>query len=291
MPREAVRIGAAAGSRAVADTRERRRVAGWSVQRRRPSRWQVLVPGALLAVAWELSARVDLASDRVLPSLTEVVSGIPHVITDPSARFTHHLGITLSEVGLGYAGAVTAGLLVGALVAASGTLRRVLYPLVVMFEVIPKVALTPLLIVGLGFGISSKAAVAGLLAFFPVFINTMSGLDYPGKDGDVLLRSMGAGALRRLRHFGVPRALPSIFAGLKVGLTMAFIGAIVAELLTLQSGLGFLMNSFKGQLRIDYAYAATLLVAVLGTLLFFAMEQVERRIVFWSRHSRPDLSL
>lgn len=271
------------------DQRRRWRGAGQPSRRRR--RWRLVVPGALLLLAWEVASATNLASDRLLPSLVDVVASIPALVTEGSSRFWYHLGITLAEVGIGYASAVTVGLLVGTLVALSPTVRGVLYPLVVVFEVIPKVALTPLLIVGLGFGISSKAAVAGLLSFFPIFINTMSGLDYADKDGDVLLRSLGAGPLKRLRYFGAPRALPSIFAGLKVGLTMAFIGAIVAELLTLQSGLGFLINTFKGQLRLGYAYAATLLVALLGTGLFFAMELVERRIVFWSRHARPDVSI
>lgn len=247
------------------------------------NRWLLIaLPGLLLVILWELAAAANIASDRVLPSLVEVVAGLPHVIGDPSTRFFYHLGVTLSEVALGFFGAAAAGLLLGSVVAMSSNLRQILYPLIVAFEVIPKVALTPLLIVGLGYGVSSKAAVAGLLAFFPIFINTMSGLDYVGKDGDELLRSLGANRLERLRRFGIPRALPSIFAGLKIGMTMAFIGAIVAELLSLQAGLGFLIDAFKGQLRIDYAYSATILIGVLGTSLYFVMEWIERKVSFWS---------
>ncbi|HEY4281242.1 MAG TPA: ABC transporter permease [Conexibacter sp.] len=292
MPRDALTVAPRSSGGAGRAARTAEPGGSRSSRARRSARgWLIAVPGLALIALWEIAVAANVVSDRVLPPLTDVIAGIPHVVSDPSSRFFHHLGITLSEVGIGYAGAIVAGFAIGALIASSLTLRKILYPLVVVFEVIPKVALTPVLIVGLGFGVSSKAAVAGLLAFFPIFINTMSGLDYPGKEGDVLLRALGAGPLQRLRLYGIPRALPSVFAGLKVGLSMAFIGAIVAELLTLQSGLGFLINSFKGQLRMDYAYGATLLVGLIGTVLFFAVELIERRVVFWTRDASREGTL
>ena len=192
------------------------------------------------------------------------------------------MGVTAREVGIGYAVAVVAGIVLGGLVASSRLLRRVLYPLLVAFEVVPKVALVPLLILAFGYGISSKAAIAALLAFFPLFLNTLEGFSTADPSYISLLRSLRAGPITRFRLYLVPHALPAILSGLKIALTLAFIGAIVGELLTLQAGLGFLINAFKQQLRMDMAFAAILVVAVISTGLFLAMEWLERRIIFWA---------
>ena len=244
------------------------------------------VPALLVLVAavaaWEGALRSGLVSERVLPSLGDVFSAVPEVMTDASSRFWFHLGVTASEVGIGYGIAVVAGISLGGLVASSTLLRRVLYPLLVAFEVVPKVALVPLIILGLGYGVTSKAAVAALLAFFPLFLNTLQGFSSADPKSLDLMRSLRANPLQRFRLYLVPQALPEIFSGLKIALTLAFIGAIVAELLTLQSGLGFLINAFKHQLRMDMAFAATLIVALISTSLFLSMEWLERKLIFWT---------
>lgn len=242
----------------------------------------------LLLVAWEAVVRTGLVSDRVLPTLSSVAAGFPDVLTSDTSNFSHHLWVTGQEVLIGFGIAVVAGLLLGALLATWEAGRRILFPVLVVAEVIPKVALVPLLIVALGYGITSKAAVAALLAFFPMFLNSLQGLSSSDDQAVRLMRSLRATRLQTLRYYLVPNALPMIFSGLKLALTLAFIGAIVGELLTLQSGLGYLINSLKQQLRMDLAYATTIIVAAIGAGLFFAMERLERRLLSWSTAVQPD---
>lgn len=242
----------------------------------------------LILLTWEFAVRFGMVSERILPTFSSVVAGLPTVVTSPTSNFTHHLWVTTQEVFVGFGVAVVAGLVLGALLATWEAGRRVMFPVLVMVEVVPKVALVPLLIVALGYGVASKAAVAALLAFFPMFLNSLQGLSSGDPQAVRLMRSLRAGKFQTLRYYLGPQALPLIFSGLKLALTLAFIGAIVGELLTLQSGLGYLINSLKQQLRMDLAYATTIIVAALGAGLFFSMEVLERRLLHWAPNSRLD---
>jgi NitT/TauT family transport system permease protein len=194
--------------------------------------------------------------------------------------------VTLSEVGRGFGIAVVLGIAAGAAVALLPRVGRAMMPIFVAWEVIPKVTLVPLLIVALGYGQASEVAIAAMMGFFPIFLNTHRGFVDADPRALSLMRSVGASRRQRLRYYLIPNSLPAVFAGLKIGLSFAFIGAILGELLTLQEGVAYTINAYRAQLVMDLAYAATILVALVGAGLYGVLELVERRAIPWFDRDR-----
>jgi NitT/TauT family transport system permease protein len=235
----------------------------------------------VLLVAWELVGRSEAFGARAFPPISEVLEGIPYVLTTDTTRFWHHLWITLSEVLRGFGFAVVIGATSGLLVALLPRFGKAVMPIFVAWEVIPKVALVPLLIVALGYGHGTEVAIAATMGFFAIFLNTYGGIATADPRAVRLMRSLGASRLQLLWRYQLPQALPTIFAGLKIGLSFAFLGAILGQLLTLQDGVGFTITAYRNQLRMDLAYAATIIVALIGTGLLLCLELVERLAIPW----------
>src|SRR6266545_4310964 len=162
--------------------------------------------------------------------------------------------------------------------------KEVVYPYVVAFQVMPKVVLAPIFITWFGLGIESKIVMAIAISFFPVVINTVVGLESVEENAMLLMRSLVASRRQIFWKLAWPTALPSIFAGLKTSLTLALIGALVAEFVTAKDGLGTLIITFSFELKIYLVFAVIIVVSVLGLALYGIMEYVDRKVVFW-RHS------
>jgi len=242
-----------------------------------------LLAAALLFVllgAWQLVADLDLVSGRLLPSPTEVVAAFVALLQ--RSYFWDELWGTLSVIVGGFIGTAAIGFLLAIGLSMFEFVRRALYPVVVAGDVIPKITLIPVIIVTFGFGQTSRFIIVVISAFFPVFISSLTALTSADQAGDDLLRSMGASRAQRFRYHRIPQGLPGIFAGLKISLTVSFIVGVVAELLIRNEGLGYLINQFREQLQIDFVFAVTVTIGALGVLLFFLMEWLERRVVFWS---------
>jgi NitT/TauT family transport system permease protein len=249
-----------------------------------PRRWlEFALVTVLLLVAWEAVGRSEAFGARAFPPITAVLEGIPYVLSADTTRFWHHLGITLSEVLRGFAFAVVIGATSGLLVALFPRFGKAVMPIFVAWEVIPKVALVPLLIVALGYGHATEVAIAATMGFFAIFLNTYGGVASADPRGVRLMRSLGASRFQLLWRYQLPQALPTIFAGLKIGLSFAFLGAILGQLLTLQDGVGFTITAYRNQLRMDLAYAATIIVALVGTALLLCLELLERLAIPWFR--------
>jgi NitT/TauT family transport system permease protein len=246
------------------------------------SRWlDLAVVTALLLIAWEVLGRSEAFGARAFPPVTEVLEGIPYVLTTETTRFWHHLWITLSEVLRGFGFAVVIGGTCGLIVALLPRVGKATMPIFVAWEVIPKVALVPLLIVALGYGHGTEVAIAATMGFFAIFLNTYGGVARADPRAIQLMRSLGASRFQLLWRYQLPQALPTIFAGLKIGLSFAFLGAILGQLLTLQDGVGFTITSYRNQLRMDLAYAATILVALVGVAMLLVLELLERLAIPW----------
>jgi NitT/TauT family transport system permease protein len=132
----------------------------------------------------------------------------------------------------------------------------------------------------------SKIALAAVICFFPIYVNTLTGLTQRDEDREELFRSVGASRYQVFRKLRVPAALPLMFAGFKIGLTTALIGAVVAEFAQATAGVGVLMSRFSFQLNMAASLATLLSMTVIGLLLFYAMEILDDRIVFWRRDTR-----
>lgn len=184
--------------------------------------------------------------------------------------------VTIVETLLGFGLAVGVGVPLGMIIVFSRVIRAAIYPLLVASQMVPKVALAPVFLVWFGTGIASKVMVAFLVAFFPVVISTALGMESVDRDQVRLFRSMGTPRLRMFRKLHLPSSLPSIFAGLKVAMTLAVVGALVGEFVSANSGLGYYIIFQNGQLETAEVAAAVIVVTVVGVLFYFAIEVLER---------------
>ncbi len=155
-----------------------------------------------------------------------------------------------------------------------------------VLNVTPAIALQPVIIAWFGYGMGSKIALAAVISFFPIFVNTLTGLIQSDADREELFLSLGASHFQVFRHLKVPSALPLFFAGLKIGLTTALIGAVVAESTQATSGVGVLMSRFSFQLDMASSIATLLSMTLIGLILFHTMEFLDDRIIFWRRDMR-----
>jgi NitT/TauT family transport system permease protein len=200
------------------------------------------------------------------------------VITPPSAIYATlvanhelllgHMLATMQEIVLGFLLAAAFGISLGTVITMSTWVRQAFYPNIVFFQLIPKVAVAPLFVVWLGFGSPSRLAFAVFMAFFPVAVATAAGLVNTKLDAVRLCRSLTASQWQIFTAVRLPFAIPHIFAGLKVGMTMAMIGIIVGEFITGQQGLGYVIMFASSAGESAPLYAALLLLATLGLVLY-----------------------
>jgi NitT/TauT family transport system permease protein len=168
----------------------------------------------------------------------------------------------------------------------SESFKRYVTPYAIVLNVTPGIALTPVIIAWFGYGMGSKIALAAIICFFPIFVNTLTGLVQVDEDREELFQSLGASNYQIFRKLRVPAALPLMFAGLKIGLTTALIGAVVAEFAQASDGVGVLMSRFSFRLNMAASLATLLSMTAIGLLLFYTMEFLDDRIVFWRRENR-----
>jgi NitT/TauT family transport system permease protein len=190
---------------------------------------------------------------------------------------------TLVETVLGFGLALLIGVPLAVCVANSRLLNLALYPILVATQSIPKVAIAPIILVWFGLGINSKLALAFLVAFFPVVVDTATGLQATPSGLLEVARSLRASPLQVFMKVQMPAALPFIFAGAKVAITLAVIGAVIGEFVGSVAGLGNLVLSANSQLEGPLAWAALLWLSVLGILLFSAVALAERLLMPWAR--------
>ncbi len=178
------------------------------------------------------------------------------------------LGITLLETIIGFVVASVVGLVCAIAIVYSRGVERTLYPLLLAAQVVPKIAIAPLFVVWLGFGITPKILVAVLIAFFPVVISGVAGLRAVDPELLDLAATMGAKPWDSFAKIRFPNAMPHIFAGLKVAVTLAVVGAVVGEFVGANSGLGYIVMSSNGNLNTPQLFAALIAMSVIGIVLF-----------------------
>lgn len=261
-----------------------RAVATATRPRRRIAPVRILAPLVLLVVVvglWELATSLGWVSNLILPRPFDVVTSLVELFA--TGLIWPHFGATLFETFAGFAFAAVFALTLALAAGWSTTLRHMIQPYAVVLQVLPMLALAPIIISAFGFGYESKIVVAGLIAFFPIFVNTLTGLLMPDPQEEELFRSLGAGRAQTFVHVLLPTAAPLMFAGLRIGLTLALAGAVVAEFVSAQVGLGLLVQRFSYQLNLDDAFAIILVLTAIGLALYGAIGLVDRYVVFWRR--------
>lgn len=198
-------------------------------------------------------------------------------------RLWHHSQITLLEIGAGFGITVVAAIPLGLLIALSIAAKQIVYPPVMLMQLLPKVAIAPLFVVWLGLGFTSKLLLTILMTFFPLLISSISGFQILDRRLLYLTQSMGASRWQTFRYLRFPAALPVIFSGLKTSATIAATAAIVAEFVGSNSGLGYVMLQATNTLDMELTFAVLVLLTVVGVALNYAVELVEFLLTPWQR--------
>jgi NitT/TauT family transport system permease protein len=241
---------------------------------------------AIMAVMWQLVVVAFRVPEYLLPA----PSGIVTALAVEWRMLAFHTWVTLYEILWGFALALAVGVPLAMLIVASPPFERSVYPLLVASQSVPKIAIAPLLIFWAGIGIFPKVLVAFAIAFFPIVIDTVAGLRAVEPEMLHLARSMGAGERKIFLKIRFPGALPHIFAGVKVAVTLAVVGAVVGEFIQADQGLGYVLQQATAVLNTRLGFAAILILALIGIVLFVAVEVLERWLTPWSAARRTELA-
>ncbi len=239
----------------------------------------------LIVSIWEFCVRVFEMPAYILPTPTDVwFALVAGVWAPPTSRasFWFHLSITLTATLSGFALGSILGVLLAMLMAEFDAVRRAIFPAIVGFQSLPKVAIAPLYIIWFGFNIESKIAMAATLCFFPVMLNSLQGFLTVENERLELMTSLNAGRWQTFWRIKLPGALPFVFAGLNLGIVYAFLGAIVAEFIGAQNGVGVIVTQLQSLSDTAGVFAVLVLLGISGYVLIAIMSAIHRRVVFWS---------
>jgi NitT/TauT family transport system permease protein len=235
---------------------------------------------------WELTVRALRIPEFLLPPPSAVVWGF----AGAPSLLLYNAWVTAYETILGFAAAVAIGVPIATLIVLSPAVYQALAPMLVMVQAIPKVAIAPIILIWLGAGLDSKVAMAVLIAFFPIIVDTATGLTSANPDLILMARSLGARRWQTLWEIQFPTALPMTFSGLKVAITLAVVGAVIGEFVGAEEGLGYLILFYSARRDTAEMLACIILLGLLGILLFAIVAVLERLCVWW-KPAAPETAL
>lgn len=257
----------------------------WVQRFREGSAWIVITTVAIILLFWEFFPQSGLVNRILFPTLGDTVAAFIQLVG--GGYWWDDLAKTMSAVAIAWLIGVGFGLTMGVVLGLSPFIRQAITPYAIAVQALPKVVLAPLLIGWLGFGAESKIALAVIICFFPVWIDTMVGLALPSANEFKLMKSLRAKRWQVFTKLQLPSALPMIMVGVKHALLLAFTGVIVAEILSASDGgLGKLTKEFASQLNMGLVYAVVTVVVILSITLVSVADVIERKVVFWSEESR-----
>lgn len=240
-----------------------------------------LVPAALafgilvaLGAGWQYITVSGRVSPLIVAPPSEVADALGRLWSD--GTLWTHLSATATETLIGFVVAVATAIVVGSVFAMSRTIRLAVYPYILASQTFPKVAIAPLIVAMLGYGLTPKVVLAALLAFFPVLVNTIAGLTEVSEDEENLLRALRANKWQELRYLRLPNALAFIFPALSSAAILALIGAIVGEFVSGRVGIGYAINQYTITGEVAATYAMLVVLAVFGLLIYGALMVTER---------------
>jgi NitT/TauT family transport system permease protein len=231
----------------------------------------------LLLAAWQVAVDALRISDVILPSPAQIAD----YFVRRNQLFLKHMWPTLIQTVLGFGLAVVGGILLAILVSLTEVGKRGIMPLLVVAQIVPKIAVAPLLMLWFGLGDLSRILIAFLIAFFPIVINTVSGLASVREEIVLLGRAFARGRWEFFWKIQFPHALPYIFDGMKVSITLAIIGVIVAEFVSSQSGLGYLIMFANGRLDTVMMMTSIAVLSFVGLALYGVIALAARVVVYW----------
>ena len=251
-------------------------------------RQQLLSLSALVGffVLWEMACIASGVSDLILPRPSQIV----HVLYEKLPLLWPHATQTLYTTLVGFGLGVLIGILLGLLIGSSRTAYDVAYPLLVGFSSIPKVAVVPIFVVWFGSGTVPAILTSMVISIFPVVVNVATGLANTEPELEDVLKVLGARKRDILWNVSLPRALPYLFASLKIAITLAFVGTVLAETVASNKGIGNLMMIASGNFDVPMVFAGLVILAVLGVILYAISSWVELRMTGWAQR-KNDLAM
>jgi NitT/TauT family transport system permease protein len=238
-----------------------------------------------LLVAWDLAIRIFHIPPYQVPAPLDVLK----VFGEQWPELLSQAWPTTYATLMGFLLSAAIGIPCAVLIAGSKTIESYVYPLLVFSQSIPKVAIAPLFVVWFGFGIMPKIISAFLLGVFPVVVSGVQGLKAVDPDMVDLARAMQGSRLQIFRTVSLPQALPSIFSGLKVSVTLAVVGAVVGEFVGSNSGIGYVLQRSIGTFDLPTMFAALVILAIIGVVLFSLVDLIERFAIPWHVSQRGTL--
>ena len=245
-------------------------------------RFAVVIALAGALAVWEASVDIFEVPTFLLPAPSNIWTSI----VKHWGSLLGHAWVTLIETLAGFGLSLAIGIPLAVLIVYSRIFDRVLYPILVASQAVPKVALAPILLVTLGYSIMPKIIVAFLIAFFPVVVNTVTGLASVDRDTLNLMHSMGASKMDVFLKVRFPHAVPSMIAGFKVAIALAVVGAVVGEFVGSRSGLGYYMLLATGNFDTPLVFACVVFLTLMGIILFYTVGLLEVALARWNRTAR-----
>lgn len=237
-------------------------------------RYSALLVAVVLIGAWQILVPLSGLSEFVLPTPLAIAKRIVNDLPLLSA----HTHVTLLEVIFGFTLGALIGIPLALSIFYSRAFERAIYPILVGLQTVPKVSLAPILVLYLGYGWAPKIVLAFMISFFPIVISTVVGLQSLDKNLVNLVRSMGANEWQIFFKLRLPAALPNIFAGFKVAISLAVIGAVIGEYVAAERGLGYLQLQANSQFDTTLNFATVVTISALGVMLYFVIDIIETRV-------------
>jgi NitT/TauT family transport system permease protein len=235
----------------------------------------------VMFIVWEAAVRLFNIPAFFLPPPTAIANAFVEYWT-PIYR---HSLYTLSTTMIGFAMAVGFGLVLGLVIGWSRSIYAGLYPLMIGFNAIPKVAVVPILVLWFGIGFVPAVLTAFLISFFPIVVNVATGLATIEPELEDVLKALGASKLDIMRKVGIPRTLPYFFGSLKIAITLAFVGSVISESIASNYGIGNLMLQAQAQFQVPLIFAGLVALAVEGIVMYWLMAILEARMTGWAQRS------
>ncbi len=225
---------------------------------------------------WQAAVPIAGMSEFVLPTPLAIAIKI----VSEAGLLASHASVTVLEVIGGFVLSVVIGVPMALMIFYSKAFERAIYPILVALQTVPKVALAPLLVLYLGYGWAPKIGLAFLISFFPIVIATVVGLQSLDRDLVNMVRSMGANEWQTFKKIRLPAALPNIFGGFKVAISLAVIGAVIGEYVAAEKGLGYLQLQANAQFDTTLNFATVVTISLVGVALYFVISLIENRVTF-----------
>ncbi|WP_172296405.1 ABC transporter permease [Pseudoruegeria sp. HB172150] len=238
-----------------------------------------LITFAVILIVWEVSVRVFAVPTYILPAPSRIITGFDAV---PVSRWLEHIWATLRVALMGYAVSIAISLPIAVGLAKSRFLSRAFYPLLVVIQSVPVVAVAPIIIVVLGTDDAPRVVITFMISFFPLVVSMTTGLMATPPELIELSRSLRAPQFREISQIRLPYATPYIFSGLKISITLAVIGAVVAEFVAADKGIGYFIQFSTSMFKLPQAWAGLVLLIALSLILFQAVNLVQKVFFPWS---------